>query len=72
MSIMPGYLKSSLTLAQARDTADNRFPESDSLIMREGNQPRFFSIKLTFLYNSRELQKSRCGNGTVPSIFRVW
>ena len=49
---MPGYIKSALTLAQARDTVTQRFPELDSSILREAEQPRFYSIKVTFLYAS--------------------
>ena len=49
---MPGYIKSALTLAQARDTVTQRFPELDSSILREAEQPRFYSIKVTLLYAS--------------------
>ena len=49
---MPGYLKSSLSLPQARETTLLRFPERDTTVLNEEIQPRFCSIKLTFLYAS--------------------
>ena len=49
-SIMPGYLKTFLTLTQARDTVTQRFPELDFSILRETNQLRFFSKLLSFTH----------------------
>ena len=47
---MPGYLKTSLTLPQARATVELRFPEENTSVLFEDTQPRFYSLKLTFLY----------------------
>ena len=50
---MPGYLKASLTLAQAQETATRRFNERQpSILSNEEEQPRFFKISMVFLYAS--------------------
>ena len=50
---MPGYLKASLTLAQAQEISERRFHERDrSILSSDDEQPRFYKISMVFLYAS--------------------
>ena len=49
---MPGYLKASLTLAQARQTVTDRYTVSNTTILTADQTPRFFCVPFVFLYAS--------------------
>ena len=49
---MPGYLKTSLTLAQARQIVTDRYTASDTTVFSNDTTPRFYSVPFVLLHSA--------------------
>ena len=52
LSAIPGFLKTSLTLAQARQTVTDGYTASDTTALSNETPPRFYSVPFVLLHSA--------------------